>query len=72
MKSVEFFTFMLPPDAWRKRPSPSKWKMTVEDAAKNHPGATPILSSREVRSVPETPEEAEKVKLTFITNPRRE
>lgn len=47
---IEYFFFMLPPDAWRKRPSPSTWRMTREEAAKRYPGATPILESREVRS----------------------
>ena len=45
----EHFFFMLPPDAWRKKPSPSTNRMTREYAAKYHPGAEPILSSREVR-----------------------
>ena len=48
---TEFFTFMLPPDAWRRKPSPSTYKMTREDAAARYPGAEPILSSREVRKV---------------------
>lgn len=69
MRKVEFFNFLLPPDAWRKKPSPSRWKMTMQDAAKKHPGATPILSSREVREVPETPEEEQMVKMTFMRNP---
>lgn len=69
MKEVEFFNFMLPPDAWRKKPSPSRWKMTLEDAARKHPGATPILSSREVRELPETPEEEQQAKMTFMQNP---
>ncbi|MDQ0571467.1 hypothetical protein QFZ42_003301 [Variovorax paradoxus] len=57
MKQVEFFTWNLPPDIWRKKGGPSSYKMSREDAEKKHPGATPILSSREVRRMPETPEE---------------
>ncbi len=53
MKQVEFFLWMLPPDPWRKKPSPSRWKMSREDAAAKYPGATPILSSREVREIAE-------------------
>jgi hypothetical protein len=57
MKQTEFFTFILPPNAWSKRPYRSRWKMTREDAAKRYPGAEPDLLSREVRDCPETPEE---------------
>jgi hypothetical protein len=49
MKEVEYFNFMLPPNNWRKKPGPSTFKMTIEDAARRYPGAQPILSSREVR-----------------------
>jgi hypothetical protein len=48
---VEYFTFLLPPDAWRKRPTPSAFKMTRDDAARRYPGAAPIESSREVREL---------------------
>jgi hypothetical protein len=47
---TEYFFFTLPPNNWRKKPGPSTFKMTIADAAKRHPGATPILSSREVRT----------------------
>ncbi|PLC06421.1 hypothetical protein CY658_05145 [Variovorax sp. RO1] len=57
MKEVEYFTFMMPPSIWKKKPHPSSVKMTVEHAAESHPGAVPILSSREVRRVLETTEE---------------
>lgn len=63
MKDVEFFYFTLPPDIWRKKPYPSGWKMSREDAAIRHPGAEPILSSREIRRVPETEEEVRAVQL---------
>lgn len=51
MEEAEYFTFMLKPDIWRKKGGPSSYKMTREDAAKRHPGAEPILSSREVRQI---------------------
>lgn len=57
MKRVEFFTWMLPPDPWRKKPSSSSYKMDRETAEKRHPGATPILSTLEVRELPDKPEE---------------
>lgn len=63
MKEVEQFTFMLPPDIWRKKGGPSRWKMTIEDAARRYPGATPILSTREILRMPETEaEHAERAK----------
>ena len=49
-KEEEYFTFMMPPSIWSKKPSPSRFKMTIEYAAERYPGSTPILSSREVRS----------------------
>lgn len=58
MKDVEYFFWMLPPDAWRKKPHPSRWKMSREEAAKR--GLTqPVQSSREVRQIPESDEERE-------------
>lgn len=57
MREVEIFTWNLPPDIWRKKGGPSSFKMSREEAERKHPGATPILSSREVRRLPETKEE---------------
>lgn len=56
MKEVEYFFWMMPPDAWRKKPYPSRWKMDREEAAKRglH---EPVLHSREVRLIAETEEE---------------
>lgn len=50
MPETEHYTFMLPPSAWRKKPHPSSFKMTLAQAAEKYPGAEPILSTREVRS----------------------
>jgi hypothetical protein len=58
MKQVEFYNWILPPDRLNKKPRKTRWKMTVEDAEKRHPGAVPDLTTREVRECPETPEEA--------------
>jgi hypothetical protein len=59
MKQVEFYFFTLPPDAWNKKPRRSGWKMSLEEAAKRHPGAVPELLTKEVRNLPETPEEVQ-------------
>lgn len=53
MKKVEFYTWMLPPDPWRRKPQPSTYKMDRETAEKRYPGAEPILSTLEVRELPE-------------------
>lgn len=70
MKEVEHFTFMMPPSIWKKKPHPSSFKMTMEHAAKSHPGAVPILSSREVRRLPETPEEMMRLTIPHKGRPR--
>ena len=57
MKDVEYFTFTLPPDVWKKTPRLSKFKLSMEEAAKWHPGASPIADTREVRQMPDTSEE---------------
>lgn len=60
MKEVEYFFWIMPPDAWRKKPYPSRWKMTREEAAQR--GLTePVLASREVRDIAETDEERDQM-----------
>lgn len=44
------YYFMMPPSAWSKKPYQSRHRMTIAYAAEHHPLATPILSTREVRS----------------------
>lgn len=51
MKEVEYFNFLVPPTIWCKRPHPSSYKMTIEEAAERYPGSPPIPSSREVRMI---------------------
>ncbi len=53
MEEVEYFRWMLPPSPWSKKPYASTWEMTREQAEQRHPGATPILSTRVVRTPPE-------------------
>ena len=43
--------------------------MTIEDAAKRYPGATPILSSKEVRTRPETAAEVQAGQMTANPKP---
>lgn len=50
MENEEYFNFMLPPSMWSKKPYQSRFRMTLAYAAEHHPLATPILSTREVRS----------------------
>lgn len=64
MKQVEYFFWFLPNANPRGKPYLSRWKMSEEEAKAR--GATrPDPGSREVREVPETPEEeAELRRLT--------
>ncbi|AMM23151.1 hypothetical protein [Variovorax sp. PAMC 28711] len=50
MPTDDFYTFTLPPNAWSKKPYPSTFKMTMDEAARRFPGAQPIQGSREVRT----------------------
>ncbi|WP_418131531.1 hypothetical protein [Variovorax sp. 278MFTsu5.1] len=67
MKDVEYFYFMLPPSIWKKKPHRSSFKMDAEHAAKAYPGATPILDTREIRTLPDTEEEIRAAML--VTQP---
>lgn len=57
MKQVEFYRWWLPPDRMNAKPRLSTWKMSREDAEAGYPGATPDLTSREVRNCPEPGED---------------
>lgn len=56
MRSIEFFTFMLPSDDGRGTPQPSRFKLTRWQAVA-WPGATCVEGSRELRICPESPAE---------------
>jgi len=56
MRSVEFFTYLLPSDHVGGEPHPSRSKLTPWQAIA-YPGATRVDASREVRMVPESPAE---------------
>lgn len=66
MKDVEYFTFMLPPSIWKKKPHRSSFKMDAEYAAKVYPGSTPILDTREIRRLPSTPQEIANAGRTYF------
>jgi len=56
MRSVEFFTYLLPSDRTGGEPQPSRFKLTPWQAMA-FPGATRLDDSREVRMCPESPAE---------------
>jgi hypothetical protein len=56
MRSVEFFTYLLPSDRDGGEPQPSRFKLTSWQAVA-FPGATRVQDSREVRMCPESPAE---------------
>ncbi|HTP73963.1 MAG TPA: hypothetical protein VML58_17260 [Burkholderiaceae bacterium] len=56
MRSVEFFTYLLPSDHTGGEPQPSRSKLTPWQAVA-FPGATRLDDSREVRMCPESPAE---------------
>lgn len=57
MKETEFYQWWVP-DRWSGKLYLSRYRMTVQEAQRRFPGCKPDLSSREVRMLPETPEEA--------------
>jgi hypothetical protein len=56
MRSVEFFTYLLPSDPAGGKPQPSRYKLTSWQAIA-YPGATCVEDSRELRMCPESPDE---------------
>ena len=56
MRTVEFFTYLLPSERADGAPQPSRFKLTHWQALA-FPGATRIEDSREVRMCPESPSE---------------
>ena len=56
MRSIEFFTYLLPSDHAGGKPQPSRYKLTSWQAIA-YPGATCIEDSRELRMCPESPDE---------------
>lgn len=67
MKEVEYFTWILPPSVWNKKPYPSRWKMTAEEAT-GYGAISRVDGSREVRLQGETPEEEAELQRRMLTN----
>jgi hypothetical protein len=53
MRSIEFFTYLLPSDGHDGKPQPSRFKITRWQALA-WPGATCVEDSRELRMCPES------------------
>lgn len=50
MRKVEVFAFRVPNDIKGRKPTLTRWKMTIEEAERRWPGAAvPQLSTREIR-----------------------
>lgn len=64
MRSIEFFTYLLPSARGDGTYLPSRCKLTAWQAIA-HPGATRVDSSREVRQCPESAQE--RMELGFTT-----
>jgi hypothetical protein len=56
MRSIEFFTYLLPNEKPDGQPRPSRFKLTRWQAVA-WPGATCVEESRELRMCPESPAE---------------
>ncbi len=69
MRSIEFFTYLLPTAAGSDSAQPLSRKLTRWQAVA-WPGATPVEGSREVRVCPESAEERQA--LGFDTPPAQE
>ena len=69
MRSIEFFTYLLPTDAGDGEVRPSSRKLTPWQAIA-WPGAARVEGSREVRQCPESTEE--RVALGFDAPPPKE
>lgn len=57
MKPTEFFRWWVPDERRAGKLRLTRYAMTREQAAEAFPGAEPNLATREVRELPETPEE---------------
>ncbi|GAB3763444.1 hypothetical protein GCM10028796_16940 [Ramlibacter monticola] len=64
MRRITFARYYLPPGPGRRKPYPSTWKMSPEEAAER--GATEIVQgSEEVRDVPESDEEIRRAQTHY-------
>jgi hypothetical protein len=70
MRSIEFFTYLLPSDQAGSKPLPSRSKLTRWQAIA-WPGATCVEDSRELRICPESPEERQLLGVPGIDDSER-
>jgi hypothetical protein len=57
MNNVDFY-FWINPQKPPKKPTRTRWRMTLEDGRRQFPDGYPDLTSKETRSLPENPYEA--------------
>lgn len=67
MRSVEFFTYLLPSARGDGTYAPSRCKLTAWQAIA-YPGATRVDSSREVRHCPESAQECRELGFTVASD----
>jgi len=70
MRSIEFFTYLLPNDQAGGKPRPSRLKLTRWQAVA-WPGATCLEDSRELRMCPESPAERQLLGVPGIDDGER-
>jgi hypothetical protein len=70
MRSIEFFTYLLPNDQNDGKPRPSRFKLTRWQALA-WPGATCVEDSRELRMCPESPAERQLLGVPGIDDAER-
>jgi hypothetical protein len=70
MRSIEFFTYLLPNDQADGKPRPSRSKLTRWQAIA-WPGATCLEDSRELRMCPESPAERQLLGVPGIDDAER-
>jgi hypothetical protein len=70
MRSIEFFTYLLPNDHADGKPQPSRFKLTRWQAIA-WPGATCVEASRELRMCPESPAERQLLGVPGIDDAER-
>ncbi len=70
MRSIEFFTYLLPNQKDGGKPQPSRFKITRWQAVA-WPGATCIEESRELRICPESPAERQLLGVPGIDDSER-
>jgi hypothetical protein len=71
MRSIEFFTYLMPNDQADGKPRPSRFKKLTRWQALAWPGATCVEDSRELRMCPESPAERQLLGVPGIDDAER-